>query len=173
MILGNQEILTRVKQDSLIENFNISCLQPASYDLTLGKEFLFLEHGQEIRLDKKPKYFKKQGDKCLLNPGEFCLGTTIEKVNLPIDLVGRVEGRSSFARIGLLVHCVAGFCDPGFTGQITLEFANLSPNPILLKSGIRIAQIAFEKVVGCELLYDGKYQNQIGATGSKVYLDKQ
>ena len=171
MLLGNQEILSRVKRDSLIEPFREENLQPASYDLTLGNEFLSPRPGY-LELQEKPEYLTEIGHTCLL-PGKFCLATTLEWLNLPLDLAGKVEGRSSVGRLGITAHVTAGFVDPGFKGRITLEIANHGPNTIKLVSGMRIAQIAFELVQGCTQGYQGKYQNQKGVTGSKLYEDFQ
>lgn len=97
----------------------------------------------------------------LLAPGEFALASTVEVVNLPGDILARVEGKSTPARCGLIVHATAGFIDPGFCGAITLELCNLSPFAIVLYPGDLIAQLAFAQLAEpCEDPYDGKYQGQ-------------
>ena len=172
MLLGDSEILARIKQGGLIKPFKEQNLQPASYDLTLGGEFLF-PRPDILELGKEPVYCRSTVGYCVLTPGGFCLATTVEQINLPLDLVGRVEGRSSLGRLGLAVHVTAGFIDPGFQGQITLEIVNHGPNTIRLLSGIRIAQIAFEVVHGCTKGYTGKYQGQKGVVGSKIFMDAE
>ena len=172
MLLGNSEILARIKQGGLIKPFKEQNLQPASYDLTLGDEFLFPRPGR-LEPGDKPAYYCSDLSCCSLMPGGFCLATTTEKIFLPLDLVGRVEGRSSLGRLGLAVHITAGFIDPGFKGRITLEIANHGLNTIKLISGMRIAQIAFELVQGCTKGYTGKYQGQKGVVGSKIFMDAE
>jgi len=110
---------------------------------------------------------------CVLYPGRFVLASTIESVQLPRDLVGQVDGKSSLGRLGLLVHATAGFIDPGFEGQITLELSNVSPFPIRLPVGMRICQVSFtyldrpaERPYGHPGL-NSKYQGQRGATASR------
>jgi dCTP deaminase len=176
-MLGNQEILFRIKQDCLIEPFQEKNLQPASYDLTLGGEFLVPIAVQNspnvLSFTDKPAYHVYKGDGFILRPQEFCLATTREKVSLPLDLAGVVDGRSSIGRLGLTVHVTAGFIDPGFQGCITLEIFNVAPYAIELQAGRRVAQICFFQVQGCNQGYRGKYQGQSGVVGSKIYLDER
>lgn len=107
-----------------------------------------------------------------LAPGEFLLGTTAEWVEIPHDLVARVEGRSSIGRMGITVHVTAGFIDPGFRGNITLEIANLSGYTVLLYPGMRICQLCFHRMADKSANpYQGKYQGQIGTTGSRIDQD--
>ena len=136
-------------------------VQPASIDLTLSNEFANLNGDRQ----NFPDYD--------LMPGEFLLGSTIERVGIPADLVGRVEGKSSLARMGILVHVTAGFCDPGFEGRITLEFSNLSHIPFRLTAGMDICQISFEQL-DTEALrpyghpsLNSNYQGQEGTRESK------
>lgn len=113
----------------------------------------------------------------VLEPGVFTLATTIEVVKMPTNLVARVEGKSSLGRLGLIIHATAGFIDPGFRGNITLEMMNLAPRPIVLKIGMRICQLSFEQVDGrVERPYGhpdlkSKYQNQSGVTESRAHED--
>src|SRR5688572_7921697 len=111
----------------LIQPYNQEQLQPASYDLLLG---LVRLNGQNLERVK-------------IRPGEFLLASTLEKVHLPASMVGRIEGKSSRARQGLIIH-TAGFIDPGFEGELTLEITNLSNKEIPLERGMRIGQIAFQ-----------------------------
>ena len=110
-----------------------------------------------------------------LDPGVFTLGTTIERIELPPGLAARVEGKSSLARLGLMVHSTAGFIDPGFKGTITLEMVNQNPRPLMLKIGMRICQLSFFEMYGrVERPYGhpalkSKYNNQSGVTESRAY----
>lgn len=164
-------------------------LQPASIDLRLSNEFAKLLDSsnpglQTIDLQEKAKegldgYWKCKfpGSGPIINPHEFILGCTIEKIKLPDGIVGRIEGRSSLGRHGLMVHSTAGFIDPGFEGQITLEMFNLNKSPIRLTPGMKICQIAFEflsspakRPYGSEGL-NSKYQGQMGVTISRLHQD--
>lgn len=162
-------------------------VQPASIDLRLGREFLtfrnthvpFLDpaSGREVR-DYTERVEVKEGDTFLMHPGEFALGATKEWVELPPDLVARVEGRSSLGRLALVVHATAGFIDPGFRGCITLELSNLGRLPIALRPGMRVCQIAvYELTSPAERPYGpergSKYQGQRGPTASKVHEDRR
>lgn len=115
----------------------------------------------------------------ILMPGEFILGSTVERVQIPNNLVGRCEGKSSLGRLGLLIHATAGFIDPGFHGQITLEITNVAPLPIILWPEMKICQLALESMTGeAERPYghpsrNSKYQGQMGATLSRMGLDNQ
>ena len=82
----------------------------------------------------------------MLHPGEFALGTTIERIALPDDIVGRLEGKSSLGRLGLLIHSTAGYVDPGWDGQLTLELSNVANLPIVLTPGMKIGQISFSQM---------------------------
>jgi dCTP deaminase len=109
-----------------------------------------------------------------LEPGDFILACTNEIVRLPNDIVARVEGKSSIGRVGLAVHITAGFIDPGFEGQVTLEIANLAPWSIMLRPGMRIAQIAFQQTTSAAKVPYGKvghYQGQSGPTESRYKMD--
>src|SRR5689334_9958714 len=113
----------------------------------------------------------------VLHPGEFVLGSTLEVVTLPDDLAGRLEGKSSLGRLGLLTHSTAGFIDPGFTGHITLELSNVANLPIILHPGMKIGQLCLfalsspaEQPYGSSA-YGSRYQGQRGPTPSKAYLN--
>ncbi|MFB6265730.1 MAG: dCTP deaminase, partial [Candidatus Nanohaloarchaea archaeon] len=114
----------------------------------------------------------------IIHPGEFILGSSLETVNVPDDLVARVEGRSSYGRLGIVVHATAGFVDPGFEGQITLEMQNLGNAPVRVYPEDRICQVVFETMTSeAETPYgekkNAKYQGQKGATGSKLDSEKR
>lgn len=149
MILSDITIM-KLADEGLIQPFDMKQLQPASYDLTLGQ-------------------LPSLRDTYLLRPKEFILASTLERVSIPGTLVARIEGKSTWARKGLVIH-TAGFIDPGFQGQLTLEMTNLSNTPILLELGKRIAQIAFQLMdkVPVRLYGDpdlgSHYQGQQGIT---------
>lgn len=174
MYLSDKKILELNNRKQILEPFNEDCLNPCSYDLRLSKEcFLFpLEADTTPMNPHKPKmvYERKglEGEQVLLKQGEFCLASTIEKVNLPDNIAAQVVGKSSIGRCGLFVHN-AGHVDPGFKGTITLELYNAGPNIIDITSIERICQLVFIKVDGeVENSYAGKYQNQDRVTPPKA-----
>ena len=157
-------------------------LQPASLDLRLGNGFarftasVIAGHrvasivpGETDVEAIMSRWEIADDEEYWLRRGEFILATTREAVRIPRNIVARVEGRSSFGRLGLIVHSTAGFIDPGFEGNITLEMTNIGDHPIVLRPGIRICQLAFEKLDGdAERPYSGKYQGQSGVTCSRI-----
>jgi dCTP deaminase len=144
---------------------------PSSVDLTLSNSFSFLEKTNLVKFDSKINYIEVNTNTYLLQAGEFVLASTQETINLPDNISAFVQGRSSIGRLGLQIQN-AGFIDAGFIGEITLELHNQGPCPILLEKGKRICQVVFFKQQSAsENVYNGKYQNQTGATGSKIYLD--
>lgn len=173
LILSDKTIKKYIKKYGLVTN-NISenSIQPASLDITIGNSFSTIEHNGAIRLDERVNYRTVEKDRFRLLPGQFVLATTQEYVKLPDNITAFVEGRSSIGRIGLFIQN-AGWVDPGFEGQITLELFNASQNVIILQKGIRVGQLVFAKMDhAANNPYRGKYQGQKGATGSKLYLDK-
>ncbi|HKE80762.1 MAG TPA: dCTP deaminase [Solirubrobacteraceae bacterium] len=133
-----------------IEPFDDTMVQPASVDLRLGSSFRVFHNHRigAIDLADPPKNLTEhvviaEGDSFVIHPGEFVLGTTQEYVELPDDIVSRIEGKSSLGRLGLIVHATAGFVDPGFKGTLTLEITNLTRVPIILWPGKPIAQLSF------------------------------
>lgn len=149
-------------------------IQPASVDIRLGNTFSVVDDSPSgmITLDSEIKYKSITSDTYLLLPGQFVLATTMEYFELPDDLTAFVEGRSSLGRMGLFIQN-AGWVDPGFRGEITLELFNANRCAIELKSGRRVGQLVFAKMDDSALNpYNGKYQGQTGATGSRVFMDK-
>lgn len=140
-------------------------IQPASVDLHLGDSF--------IRLDGELHESCEFGSMFRIEPQTFVLATTVERISLPRDIVARVEGKSTWGRKGLMIHSTAGFIDPGFEGNITLEMYNLSPSPLVMRVGDPICQIAFSLLTtpvsraygDAEL--GSKYQGQTGVTGAR------
>lgn len=173
MILSDKTILElNPPEEEIIQPFNKENVQPASYDLRLGKSFL-IPKKQTITMNEPIKYNGSYGDYYILKPNEFVLATTEEYIKLPDDIAGFVQGRSSIGRIGLFVQN-AGFVDPGFEGELTLELFNASPSPIVLEPGRRIAQLVFIKLdKPCLNPYNGKYIRQKGAMGSRIYKDQE
>ncbi len=150
-------------------------IQPASVDVRLGNTFSVVEDSPTgiISLENEIRYKTITADTYLLLPGQFVLATTMEYFALPDDLTAFVEGRSSLGRMGLFIQN-AGWVDPGFEGEITLELYNANRFAIELKAGRRVGQLVFAKMdKNAEKPYRGKYQGQTGATGSRVYLDPE
>ena len=148
-------------------------IQPTSVDLHLGDEFRTVRPDQLIDLRDPGRATTDLAIGEVLRPGSFILGTTIERIELPDDILARLEGRSSLGRIGLMIHATAGYLDPGFRGQITLELSNVGPAPLLLRPGIGIAQVSFYQLnmsvrrpYGHEGL-GSKYQDQSGPTAAR------
>ena len=150
-------------------------IQPASVDVRLGNSFSVLETSSNaiLKMDTPIKYRSITDDTFLLLPGQFVLASTMEYFRLPDNITAFVEGRSSIGRLGLFIEN-AGWVDPGFEGEITLELFNASSNAIELKAGRRIGQLVFAQLdCNAENPYRGKYQGQRNATGSLIQLDEE
>lgn len=174
MILSDNQISKMLKSGELgVEPIEQNQIQPASVDIRLGNRFRIVDDKSEgiVHLDKKVEYKEIVADRYLLLPGQFVLATTMEYVKLPNDLTAFVEGRSSMGRLGLFIQN-AGWVDPGFEGEITLELFNANRCAIELRAGHRVGQLVFAKMgESAQFPYSGKYQFQRGATGSMVYKD--
>lgn len=186
MILCDRDIDARVKSgDIQIEPFDWRQLQPASYDLLLGDSFRVFnttEHSmvdvRDIPEDLTRVVTIREDGFFILHPGDFVLGSSIERFRIGPYFLGRLEGKSSLGRLGIIVHATAGFIDPGFNGHVTLELTNVSGTPVKLYPGMRIGQMSFahltrapERLYGDESL-DSKYQNQGDVpVASKADLD--
>jgi dCTP deaminase len=165
----------------VIDPLDEDAIQPASVDLRLDSDFRVLKTTSrpfvDVRepVDDLTELVTIGGDEpFVVQPGAFCLGSTLEVITLPDDIVARVDGKSSLGRLGLLVHATAGYVDPGWTGKLTLELSNQSQMPIALYYGMRIAQISFyllttpvDRPYGSEGL-GSKYQGQTGPTPSRI-----
>lgn len=175
MILSDGTIKEMLKEGSLkVDPLSEHSIQPASIDMRLGNHFLSVEDRSMdcISLSEEIKYRELEGDQLTIPPHSFLLATTLETVALPNNLTAFVEGRSSIGRIGLFIQN-AGWVDPGFEGQITLELYNANSLPIRLEAGRRICQLVFCKMDKTALKpYAGKYQGQKLSTGSRVFLDQ-
>lgn len=176
MILSDKTILMMLENGVLrISPLSKDQVQPASVDVRLGNTFSIVEDSYTgiITLENEIKYKTIKTDTYVLLPGQFVLATTMEYLELPNDLTAFVEGRSSLGRMGLFIQN-AGWVDPGFNGEITLELYNANRCAIELKAGRRIGQLVFAKMDNAALNpYNGKYQGQKGATGSRVFLDNE
>lgn len=173
MILGDKELRNRITNDLLVQGIELDQINPASVNLRLGDTWLSTERlGIPVNLGDVVFYKRIQATQEVIFPGEFLLATTKEYVAMPRNLSAFVQGRSSIGRIGLTVQN-AGFIDPGFHGHITLELVNESPNPIILRAGYPVAQLVFFETSEVERPYRGKYNGQIEATGSRMYMDKE
>ncbi|MBU3673901.1 MAG: dCTP deaminase [Solirubrobacteraceae bacterium] len=180
-VLSDGTIRRLVAEERIrIDPWDDGMVQPASVDLTLGDSFrVFHNHRvSAIDLREPPTDLTEQvtigaDEPFVIHPGEFCLGRTAEWVELPDDIVARIEGKSSLGRLGLIVHATAGFCDPGWKGTLTLELANLTRVPIKLWAGLPIAQLSFMTLDRpAELPYGhpdlgSHYHGQVEATESR------
>ncbi|MBL7148281.1 MAG: dCTP deaminase [Nanoarchaeota archaeon] len=163
MILGKKEIMNEIKKGMVkIIPFKLSQVSGASVDLTLSNEFrVFNNKDTDVKdvlnLNKFSRKIKTK--KLILEPNDFVLGITKERIKLPSDLCGFLQGRSRFARIGLGIHITANFLHPGINNKQVLEIKNLSNSRIVLRSGEKICQLILERVEG-GVTYKGKYKNQ-------------
>jgi dCTP deaminase len=161
-------------------------VQPSSIDVKVSNLFRVFRNHTAAVLDVKKDLNDltelvevAEGESFMLHPGEFVLGSTLERVGVPTDLVARVEGKSSLGRLGLVIHSTAGFIDAGFDGHVTLELANLANLPITLYPGMKIGQISFIKMTSpAEKPYGSgakgsKYQGQRGPTPSRYFENFQ
>ncbi len=181
MVLSDRDIKARLKKDLVISPLDKTCIQPSSVDVHLGDDILIFDnHNQHVIDTRNPdkdltrKVLMKKNIPFILHPREFILGTTVERVEVPNDLVCRLEGKSSLGRMGLVIHSTAGYIDPGFNGQVTLEISNLSSLPIALYKDMKIGQFSFIQMTSpAEFPYGSPklgshYQNQKGTTAAKV-----
>lgn len=178
LLLSDKTIKRLVKDGELdIRPFKIENLGGSSLDLTLSEEILTFESTRGY-LDPKEKVTMNSthinDDGIFLSPNRFIIASTQEYIGLPDNLVARIEGRSSLARLGLVIHSTGGFIDAGFEGNLTLEVSNLNSIPVKIYKGMRIAQLTFiRQDLPSENPYGerGKYQGQDGPTGSKIHRD--
>ena len=184
MLLSDRDIRAELVSGRLtIDPCNSALIQPASIDVCLGAEFRIFNNTRYTHIDPKQEQEDLTtlitpcaGEPFVLHPGEFVLGTTQEYVALPDTLAGRIEGKSSLGRCGLLTHSTAGWIDPGFQGCVTLELSNVANLPITLWPGMKIGQLCLfrlsspaERPYGSAGL-GSRYQGQRGPTPSRFYL---
>jgi dCTP deaminase len=182
VILSDRDIRKQIDSGRLvIEPFDAKMIQPSSVDLRVDSTFRIFANTRYPYIDvRQPmedlteEVHVKDGEAFILHPGEFVLGSTLERVTLPDDLVARIEGKSSLGRLGLLIHSTAGFVDAGWSGHLTLELSNVANLPITIYPGMKIGQLClFEMTSPAERPYGdrGKYQGQRGPTPSRFYED--
>lgn len=185
MVLSDRSIrLALAKGRIVIDPCDPDDIQPSSVDLHLGEDFQVFRNSRYPYIDparEQPGLTEQVTasveEPFVLHPGEFALGTTVERISLPDDIVGRLEGKSSLGRLGLLIHSTAGYVDPGWDGRLTLELSNVANLPILLTPGMKIGQISFaEMTTPVDRPYGhpelgSKYQGQERATPSRMYLN--
>jgi dCTP deaminase len=183
VILSDKDILEEIRSGRIgIDPFDEADVQPSSVDLHVDRFFrTFNNHRHQVIDVKKPmedlteQVEVSKDEAFILHPGEFVLGSTMEYVGLPEDLVARLEGKSSLGRLGLLIHSTAGYVDPGFEGHLTLELSNVANLPITIYPGMKIGQISFFKLTSkAENPYGSskvgsKYQGQRGPTASRYF----
>ncbi len=185
MVLSDKTIKEQLAEGRIVvEPLDPADIQPSSIDLRLGDDFQVFRNSRYPYIDPMreqeglmERVTATAEEPFVLHPGEFVLGTTVERVALPVDIVARLEGKSSLGRLGLLIHSTAGYVDPGWDGQITLELSNVANLPIVLRPGMKIGQISFslmtsavDRPYGSEGL-GSRYQHQQGASPSKMHLN--
>jgi dCTP deaminase len=185
MILSDRDIRAAIAEGRIvIDPFTPESVQPSSVDLHLGNRFRVFRNSRypfiDVRADQPEltELVEIGGDDpFILHPGEFVLGSTFERVQLPNDLVARLEGKSSLGRLGLLIHSTAGYVDPGWEGNLTLELSNVANLPITLYDGMKIGQISFQRLSSpAEVGYGdasigSKYRGQRDPTASLYHRD--
>ena len=184
-VLADRDIRVELETGRVkIEPYDPADLQPSSVDLHLDRRFRVFRNNRYPYIDvraEQPELTELveigTDEPFILHPGEFVLGSTFERVELPNDIVARLEGKSSLGRLGLLIHSTAGYVDPGWEGNLTLELSNVAKLPIALYYGMRIGQISFfrmssavERPYGSAGL-GSKYQGQSEPTASAFHAD--
>jgi dCTP deaminase len=165
-VLTRKEILKEIRQGTIkIEPFDEDQIGPGSIDLHLGKEFRVFRKlrnacivEDSVSVEDLTERLETE-ESFTLMPGETVLGITLERIKLPANICGWLEGRSRFARMGLVIHMTAGFVQPGIDNRQVLEIGNLAPFPLVLKPGVRICQIILERTEG-EASYHGRFMSQ-------------
>ncbi len=185
MLLSDKDIKLEISAGRIgIEPYDVGMVQPSSIDVRLDRYFRVFENHRYPHIDPSTEQqdltreVATLGDEpFVLHPGEFVLGSTYEVVTLPNDVAARLEGKSSLGRLGLLTHSTAGFIDPGFSGHVTLELANVATLPILLYPGMKIGQVCFFQMSSAaeypygSSIYGSRYQGQRGPTPSRSHAN--
>ncbi len=183
MVLSDRTIRRLIGEGRVgIEPFEPALMQPSSVDVRVDRYFRVFRNSRYPFIDVKSEQegltelVEVEDDEAfILHPGEFVLGSTLERVTLPDDLVARLEGKSSLGRLGLLIHSTAGFIDPGWDGHVTLELSNVANLPITIYAGMKIGQLSFVQLTEpAERPYGSagigsKYQGQRGPTPSRYW----
>lgn len=185
MLLSDRDIRAEVQNGRVrVEPYEEAMVQPSSIDVRLDRFFRVFENHKYSVIDPSVEQSEltrevEVGPKefFILHPGEFVLASTYEVISLPDDLAGRLEGKSSLGRLGLLTHSTAGFIDPGFSGHITLELSNVANLPVKLFPGMKIGQLCLIKLSSPaehpygSALYGSRYQGQRGPTASRSWMN--
>ena len=185
MLLSDRDISAEIKDNRIIvKPFDEKMIQPSSIDVRLDRFFRVFENHKYSEInpsieqdDLTREVIVDPEDSFILHPGEFVLASTYEVITLPDDIAGRLEGKSSLGRLGLLTHSTAGFIDPGFSGHITLELSNVANLPVRLFPGMKIGQLCLIKLSSPALhpygsaIYGSRYQGQRGPTPSRSSLN--
>ena len=183
MVLSDRTIRRLLGEGRIgIEPYEEELLQPSSVDVRVDRLFRVFRNSRYPFIDVKEEMEEltelvevDPDEAFILHPGEFVLGSTLERITLPDDLVARLEGKSSLGRLGLLIHSTAGFIDPGWDGHVTLELSNVANLPITIYYGMRIGQLSFVQLTEpAEHPYGtgslgSKYQGQAGPTPSRYW----
>ena len=183
MLLSDRDITAEIDAQRVrLDPYDPAMLQPSSIDVRLDKFFRLFDNHKYPFIDPstdQPDLTRlvevEPGEPFILHPGEFALGATYEQVSLPADVAARLEGKSSLGRLGLITHSTAGFIDPGFSGHVTLELANVATLPIKLWPGMKIGQFCFFRLTSeAETpygagAYGNRYQGQRGPTASRSF----
>ena len=185
MLLSDRDIKAEIAAGRVkVEPFDGQMIQPSSVDVRLDRFFRVFENHKYSVIDPSIEQSEltrevavEKDEEFILHPGEFVLASTYEVITLPDDIAGRLEGKSSLGRLGLLTHSTAGFIDPGFSGHITLELSNVANLPVKLFPGMKIGQLCLIKLSSPaenpygSALYGSRYQGQRGPTASKSWLN--
>jgi dCTP deaminase len=185
MLLSDRDIAAEIKNGRVkVEPFEAKMIQPSSVDVRLDRFFRVFENHRYEVIDpsiEQPELTREvavaPSEFFILHPGEFVLASTYEVITLPDEIAGRLEGKSSLGRLGLLTHSTAGFIDPGFSGHITLELSNVANLPVKLYPGMKIGQLCLIKLSSPaehpygSAIYGSRYQGQRGPTPSKSWLN--
>ena len=185
MLLSDRDIKAEISSGRVkVEPFTEAMVQPSSVDVRLDRFFRVFENHKYSVIDpsiEQPDLTREVAvaadEFFILHPGEFVLASTYEVITLPDDIAGRLEGKSSLGRLGLLTHSTAGFIDPGFSGHITLELSNVANLPVKLFPGMKIGQLCLIKLSSAaehpygSALYGSRYQGQRGPTPSRSFLN--
>ena len=185
MVLSDGDIRAEIEAGRIVlEPYVPEAVQPSSVDLHLDNRFRVFRNSRYPYIDvreEQPELTElveiRDDEPFILHPGEFVLGSTLERVELPNDLVARLEGKSSLGRLGLLIHSTAGYVDPGWEGNLTLELSNVANLPITLYDGMKIGQISFQRLSSpVEMAYGdarlgSRYRGQRDPTASLYHRD--
>ncbi|MCR8433771.1 MAG: dCTP deaminase [Crenarchaeota archaeon] len=184
MLLSDRTIIELIRKgEIIIDPFDEALIGPSSVDLRLGNDFLMFDRKRIEAIDPRnpvddflEHIHISDEEFIVLHPGHFVIATTLEYIKLPSYISARIEGRSSLARLGLVIHSTGGFIDAGFEGTLTLEMTNVNTVPIKLYPKMKVAQIAFilqdkPSMVPYNQRKSSKYVGQRGAVPSRIYLD--